>query len=524
MKYPWWKGAVIYQIYPRSFYDSDGDGIGDLKGIVEKLDYLHWLGVDAIWLSPIFKSPMVDFGYDVSDYRDVDPIFGTMADFDLLLEKAHERGIKVILDQVYNHTSDRHPWFLESKSSKTNPKADWYIWVDGEPGKLPNNWQSFFGGSAWQWCEEREQYYLHLFAKEQPDLNWRSPQVKEAVLDTIDFWLKKGVDGFRFDVVNMFYKDAKFRGNPIGEDGWQHNVFNIDRPETLLVVEEIQELVERYPDRVTIGEVASPQGFYAYLEYTKPGRLNLAFNFEFMNIPKFEASLFRGIVGDTERIFRDLSWPCYVLGNHDTKRVRSRYDGKDSIERCKLLATMLLTLRGTAFIYYGEEIGMEEAAIPYEEIQDPEGKNLWPEKPGRDGCRTPMQWDASQYAGFSTVKPWLPVNENKEKINVARQKQDQNSLLNHYKSLIELRKGSSVLKWGRLQVLESSREVFAYLRFESGKRLVVALNFLDEKISAGLKLTEKAWVLHSNRRNPGEVRSLQDLKLYPYEALVLELS
>lgn len=514
---------MIYQVYPRSFHDSNDDGIGDLKGIVEKLDYLRWLGVDAVWLSPIFKSPMVDFGYDVSDYRDIDPVFGTMDDFDLLLEEAHKRGIKVILDQVYNHTSDQHPWFLESKSSRTNPKADWYIWTDGEPGKPPNNWRSFFGGSAWEWCEERKQYYLHLFAKEQPDLNWRNPQVREAILETIEFWLQKGVDGFRFDVVNMFYKDAWFRDNPIGEDGQQYNVFNIDRPETLLAVEEIQELVERYPDRVTIGEVASPMGFYAYLEYTKPGRLNLAFNFEFMHVPEFKASLFRKMVEDTERIFGDLSWPCYVLGNHDTRRVRSRYDGENSIERCKLLATMLLTLRGTAFIYYGEEIGMEETVIPYEEIQDPEGKNLWPEKPGRDGCRTPMQWDDSQYAGFSRVKPWLPVNENKSEVNVAHQESDPNSLLNHYRSLIKLRKDYEVLKWGKLQVLESSREVFAYLRSWRGKRIVVVLNFLGETISAGLQLSEKAQVLHSNRRQPGEVCSLHDLKLHPYEALVMEV-
>jgi alpha-glucosidase len=527
LKYPWWKGAVIYQVYPRSFYDSNNDGVGDLKGIVEKLDYFQWLGVDAIWLSPIFKSPMVDFGYDISDYRNIDPIFGTMEDFDLLLEESHKRGIRVILDQVYNHTSDQHPWFLESKSSKINPKADWYIWKDGEPGKFPNNWQSFFGGPAWQWYEERKQYYLHLFTKEQPDLNWRNPQVKKAVFDTIDFWLKKGVDGFRFDVVNMFCKDIKFRDNPTEESGEQQAIFNTDRPETLLVVEEIQELVEKYPGRVTIGEVASPQGLYSYLEYTKPGRLNLAFNFEFMNIPAFEATLFRKIVEDTERIFKNLSWPCYVLGNHDCKRVRSRYSGGESIdesmEKCKLLATMLLTLRGTSMIYYGEEIGMEEMIIPYEEIQDPEGKNLWPEKIGRDGCRTPMQWNNSQYGGFSSIKPWLPVNQNRTEINVEKQKNDPNSLLNFYRSLIKLRKGSNALKLGKLSVLKSSKNVFAYLRSWKEEQIIVALNFSSENISADLKLTGKAKVIHSNRRRINEICRLQNLELCSYEALILKL-
>lgn len=522
MEYPWWKGAVIYQIYPRSFYDSSGDGIGDLKGIAEKLDYIQWLGVDAIWLSPIFKSPMVDFGYDVSDYRDIDPIFGTMDDFVLLLEEAHKRNIKVILDQVYNHTSDQHPWFLESKSSRTNPKADWYIWVDGEPGKPPNNWQSFFGGSAWQWCEERKQYYLHLFTKEQPDLNWRNPQVKEAVLDTIDFWLKKGVDGFRFDVVNMFYKDAKFRDNPIGEGGWQHNIFNIDRPETLLAVEDIQELVEKYPERLTIGEVASPSGLYAYLEYTKPGRLNLAFNFEFMNVPNFSASAFMKVVEQTESLFRGVSWPCYVLGNHDTRRLRSRYSLEDSIEGCKVLATLLLTLRGTTFIYYGEEIGMEEAVIPYEEIQDPEGKNLWPDKPGRDGCRTPMQWDDSEYGGFSSVKPWLPVNKNKVEVNVKKEMNQHDSLLNHYRSLIKFRKSNPVLKWGKLKLLNSSDEVLSYMRLYGDEKILVVLNFSEREINAGLELLENARVVHSNVRNSGEVHSIDKLKLFPYEATLFE--
>src|SRR6056297_1097574 len=429
MNREWWKGAVIYQIYPRSFQDSNHDGIGDLKGIISRLDYLQWLGIDAIWLSPIFKSPMKDFGYDISDYRDIDPMFGDLDDFKSLLQECHKRNIKVILDQVYNHTSDQHPWFQESMVSKGNPKSDWYIWVDGEKGKPPNNWLSYFGGSAWEWCASREQYYLHLFVKEQPDLNWRNPEVVDAVMDTIKYWLDMGVDGFRFDVVNMFYKDERLRDDPKVEGRNSkvdfenyYRVFENDRPETLTALEKINDLVNQYKERVTIGEVGSPMGMPAYFLYTMPGRLDLAFNFEFKEIVEYSPNKYKKLIEDTERLFQSIAWPSYVLGNHDSKRLSERFKGlREKKEKLQVLATLLLTLKGTAFIYYGEEIGMEDALIPFDKIVDPAGKNLWPDYKGRDSARTPMQWDEGDFASFSGAEPWLPVTEDYQSLNVKSQ-------------------------------------------------------------------------------------------------------
>ncbi len=521
---------MIYQIYPRSFKDSNGDGIGDLKGITSKLDYIAELGVDAIWLSPIYRSPMKDFGYDVSDYYDIDPVFGSMEDFDELLQKAHEKGIKVILDMVINHTSDQHPWFKESRSSRTNPKADWYIWVDGERGTPPNNWQSYFGGSAWNWDENRKQYYLCLFTKEQPDLNWRNPEVKKELFNVVKFWLDKGVDGFRFDVVNLYYKDTKLRNNPPKKKKSEiefenyYNIFTKDRPETLLVVEELQELVDSYGDRVTIGEVATDLGVIQYFEYTKPGRLNLAFNFEFKDVRGFSARSFRDVVELTEKVFEDAAWPCYVLGNHDSPRFISRFsDGKHEEDRAKLLATMLLTLRGTPFIYMGEEIGMREGEIPFEKLQDPEGINLWPKRKGRDGCRTPMQWNDTEYAGFSEAEPWLPVNPDKDIVNVEKEQNDPKSILNYYKELLKLRKSSSALKLGEYIAVETDNpEVFAYLRTYGEEEKLVILNFNAETVKVRLGLSgsrELKPVFGTHDRK--ESLSLP-IELAPFEAIIVE--
>ena len=521
---------MIYQIYPRSFKDSNNDGIGDLKGIASKLDYIKGLGVDAIWLSPIYKSPMKDFGYDVSDYCDIDPIFGSIDDFDKLLEQAHKKGLRVILDMVINHTSDQHPWFKESRSSRTNPKADWYIWVDGEKGIPPNNWLSYFGGSAWEWDENRKQYYLHLFAKEQPDLNWRNPEVKRELFNIVKFWLDKGVDGFRFDVVNLFYKDAKLRNNPPKKKKTEidfenyYNVFTRDRPETLLVIEELQELIESYRDRVTIGEVATDLGVIQYFEYTKPGRLNLAFNFEFKDVEKFSAKSFKEVVEFTEKVFEDAAWPSYVLGNHDSARFISKFsDGKLEEERAKLLAAMLLTLRGTPFIYMGEEIGMREGEIPFEKLQDPLGLNLWPKHKGRDGCRTPMQWDESDYAGFSTVEPWLPVNSDKNHVNVKRQEKDPDSMLNYYKKLLSLRRKYNALKLGDYISIETDNpEVYAYLRVFEDERKLVILNFNAESVKVKLNLPkeEKHNIVFGTHRTKGVINNLVELD--PFEVLISE--
>lgn len=519
----WWKGAVIYQIYPRSFMDSNGDGIGDLQGIISKLDYVKDLGVDAIWLSPFFKSPMKDFGYDISDYEDVDPIFGTLEDFDKLLKEAHARGLKIIIDQVLNHTSDLHPWFMESRSSKDNSKADWYIWLNGEKGTPPNNWLSYFGGSAWEWDENREQYYLHLFVKEQPDLNWRNPEVKAAIMKTVEYWLDRGVDGFRFDVVNLYYKDEKFRDNPRKDPADSkvefanyHMVFNRDRPETLLAVEEIQDLVDGKVDGVTVGEVSTNFGVEQYLEYTKPGRLNLAFNFDFKDLPEFNVDLFRNMVSRCERVYSNMAWPSYVLGNHDSARFISRFgDGKNDPAIARILATMLLTLRGTPFIYNGEEIGMTQAEIPYEKIVDPQGKNLWPEVKGRDGCRTPMQWDFSKHAGFSTVEPWLPVNENKSSVNIRSQKDNPDSLLNYYKSLLKFRKESKALSLGKYRLLKESGQVFAYEREYESERKIVILNFSEKPQKIDLSIE----VEFGTAKKTG-TKIIGEFELVPFEVLI----
>jgi alpha-glucosidase len=529
---PWWQSAVIYQIYPRSFQDSNADGVGDLRGIVQRLDYLAELGVDALWLCPIFPSPMKDFGYDVSDYCGVDPVFGTLADFDELLAAAHARGLRVLLDQVLNHTSDQHPWFVQSRGSRDNPRADWYIWVDGEPGTPPNNWQSFFGGSAWEWDEPRRQYYLHLFVREQPDLNWRNPEVKRALLDSLSFWLERGVDGFRLDVVNLYFKDAHLRDNPLrtGEASPIafrnfHHVFVRDRPETLLAVEELQDLVARYPDRVTIGEVASEQGIAQYLEYTKPGRLNLAFNFEFMKTQRYDAHAFFEQVQRCEATFGDLAWPTYVLGNHDARRFISRFgDGEHDAERARVLTALLLTLRGTPFIYYGEEIGMVEATIPYDRIVDPEGKNLWPHHPGRDGCRTPMQWDDSRHGGFSTAEPWLPVHENRATVNVARQLGDAGSLLCFYRRLLRLRRSSAALRLGCLRwLLPDPSQTLGYLREHGVERKLVLLNFGETPARLeSAELPAAARVVFGSHRDAGDLL-VGATALDPFEVLIADL-
>jgi len=499
MNKQWWKGAVIYQIYPRSFQDSNDDGIGDLQGIISHLDYLEWLAVDAIWLSPIFKSPMKDFGYDISDYRDIDPMFGTLDDFKLLLQESHKRNLKVIIDQVYNHTSDQHPWFQESMASRDNPKSDWYIWVDGEKGKPPNNWLSYFGGSAWEWCENRQQYYLHLFVKEQPDLNWRNPEVVDAVMDTIKYWLDMGVDGFRFDVVNMFYKDERLRDDPKVEGRNSkvdfenyYRVFENDRPETLTALEKINDLVNQYKERVTIGEVGSPMGMPAYFLYTMPGRLDLAFNFEFKEINTYSPHKYQKLVQDTERLFQSIAWPSYVLGNHDSKRFTERFRGlKDKKEKLQVLATLLLTLKGTAFIYYGEEIGMEDALIPFDKIVDPAGKNLWPDYKGRDSARTPMQWDEGDFASFSGAEPWLPVTEDYQSLNVKSQMSVSTSLLNFYRKLIMLRKSLDMIKYGAIQFVNVHNEVMAYIREYQNEKIFVLLNFSDKNIELSSSMIDE---------------------------------
>jgi alpha-glucosidase len=530
---PWWQGAVLYQIYPRSFQDSNGDGIGDLPGIASRLDYLASLGIDAIWLSPVTPSPNADFGYDVSDYRAIEPAFGTMADFRTLLAAAHERGLRVLCDLVLNHTSIEHPWFRESRGSRDNPKADWYLWRDGEPGRPPNNWLSYFGGSAWQWEPARGQYYLHLFAREQPDLNWRHPEVKRELFDVARFWLELGVDGFRLDVVNFLFKDALWRDeperrrtrSPVEYRNWL-GVFRRDRPETLLLIEELRRLVDGYPDRIAIGEVSTDFGVPQYLEYGKPGRLHLVFNFAFKNTPSYDPSAFRRGIERVEEIYGELAWPCYVLGNHDTRRLVTRFgDGRADVRRARVLVAMLLTLRGTAMLYQGDEIGMEEAVLPRERILDPKGRSLWPLDPGRDGCRTPMQWDGSDYAGFSTVEPWLPVHENRRSVNVASAEADPGSLLCFHRQLIALRKGSPALARGDFAWLGPEMGgVMAYERRAGSERKLVLLHFFDAPLAIDLGRVPAgaSWTVALGSHRPAGATCSPRLEMAPYEVLVLD--
>lgn len=487
---PWWQSEVIYQIYPRSFQDGNDDGIGDLKGIIARLDYLRKLGVGGIWLSPIYPSPMYDFGYDVSDYTDISPEFGDMDDFKTLLDEAHKRGLKIILDLVLNHTSHKHSWFIESSSSKDSPKRDWYIWHDGRPGKKPpNNWLGTFGGRAWEWSENTGQFYLHTFLKEQPDVNWRNPDLRRAVFDVIRFWLDMGVDGFRLDVVNWFVKDDRFRDNPKKLTGLrpydrQKHVYDRNRPETLDIMREIRKIVDENPDRMTVGEVfAEPPGDpeLAASYYGNGDGLHMAFNFSFLFCP-WKAEAFAAVVDQWETLLGADLWPNYTLSNHDQIRAISRYSRKhETLDRARVAAALLLTLRGTPFIYYGEEIGMRNAKIPRRRIQDPLGKRYWPFHPGRDGERTPMQWDASEHAGFSSAKPWLPVNSDFQETNVEKQTGAHDSLFNWYKNLIALRRSEPALQSGDYKKLFLGNKVYAYKRVYSDDEIIVVLNFSPKR-------------------------------------------
>ncbi|MFN3741767.1 MAG: glycoside hydrolase family 13 protein [Anaerolineales bacterium] len=481
----WWQKGIIYHIYPRSFADSNGDGIGDLNGLIQRLDYLAELGIDAIWLSPIYPSPDKDFGYDVADYTDIDPRYGSLADFDRLLQEAHARGIRVILDLVLNHTSDQHPWFQESRSSRTNPKADWYIWQD----RIPNNWQATFGGKAWSYDPKRRQYYLHLFLPEQPDVNWRNPQVRQAMLDVVRFWLERGVDGFRLDVFNAYFKDAQLRSNPFTPFGrrpfeWQKHIYDVDQPEMFPLLNELRRILDSHPERYAVGETFLSTAERA-ARYCGPDLLHAAFNFEFTNT-RYDPRAFLRAVQKWEAALGGRAWPNYVLSNHDLPRSATRYGQGEDDSRPRLVLAMLLTLRGTPFLYYGEEIGMRDVALHRSEILDPLGRHYWPFHKGRDGARTPMQWSDAPYAGFSTVRPWLRVHENYRRRNVEAMLQDENSLLNFVRRLIRLRRATPALHSGDFQPLAATDRLLAYLRRWEEQEVLVALNFSSRSTSFDL--------------------------------------
>jgi alpha-glucosidase len=497
-EYLWWKHGVIYQIYPRSFQDSNGDGIGDLQGVIERLDYLNdgterSLGIDAIWFSPTFPSPMADFGYDVSDYEDVHHDFGNLATMDRLIEEAHKRGIRVILDFVPNHSSSQHPWFIASRSSRENPKRDWYVWHDAKPeGSPPNNWIAAFGGPAWEWDQTTHQYYLHSFLKEQPDLNWRNPELKMRMLDVLRFWMKRGVDGFRIDVMDRVVKDPQLRDNPPqtneryryrAHTALQIHQYDVNWPEIIDVVRDIRRVVDEFPERMTVGEVGGPpEQIVAYYGTDGQDGLHLAFNFPFVRVRQrhWTAEHIRRVVDAFEGALTPGAWPNHVFGNHDVDRFISRVndDGRGQ-ERARVAALLLLTLRGTPFIYYGEEIGMEGGDVPEHMLQDPARFFA----PGRDPERTPMQW--TRQGGFTTGEPWLPYSN--LACNVADEQDDAQSLLSLYRRLIWFRRSSDALRFGDYTPLDGMPEsVLAYTRTAGEERLLALLNFSNDSVNVTL--------------------------------------
>jgi alpha-glucosidase len=470
--YKWWQTGVFYQIYPRSYQDSNGDGIGDLKGIIRRLDYIKWLGIKAVWISPFYPSPMKDFGYDISDYTGVDPIFGSMADFEELLAEVHKRDMKMILDLVPNHTSDQHPWFLESRASRDNPRRDWYIWKDAlEDGSPPNNWLAVFGGSAWEWDEPTGQYYYHAFLKEQPDLNWRNPEVQQAMMEVMRFWLDKGVNGFRVDVMWHMIKDEQLRDNPVNP-GYLPTmatydqllpVYSTDQPEVHGIVKMMRRVLDQYEDRMMIGEIYLPiHKLVAYYGADNDGA-HLPFNFQLILLP-WEAQMIAAAIDEYEGVLPADGWPNWVLGNHDQPRITSRV----GMMQAEVAAMLLLTLRGTPTIYYGDEIGMRDVPIPFEEVHDPQGLNMPDKNLSRDPARTPMQWDNSQYAGFSASRPWLRLDKTFNRVNVALQKGDSYSVLALYKRLMDLRQQEPSLMYGSYRPVQADAQAIAYRREAAG--------------------------------------------------------
>src|SRR5882724_856972 len=483
----WWRHGVFYQVYPRSFQDSDGDGVGDIAGIIRRLPYLKSLGVDAVWLSPIFTSPMADFGYDISDYTGIDRLFGTMDDFDALVEAADANGLKIILDLVPNHTSDQHPWFVESRASRDNPKRDWYIWRDGRPeGGPPNNWLSEFGGGAWQYDDATGQYYYHAFLAQQPDLNWRNPAVREAVYDVMRFWLAKGVDGFRVDVIWHLIKDANFHDNPPNpnyiEGRPPHEKiltqYSTDQPEVHDVIAQMRRVTDEFGSRVLIGEVYLPlHRLVAYYGNDLAGA-QMPFNFALLST-LWSARSIEKIIADYEKALPRGAWPNWVLGNHDRPRVASRVGA----EQARVAAMLLLTLRGTPTLYYGDEIGLHQVAIAPDQVRDPFEMNVPGIGVGRDGCRTPMQWDATPYAGFSTATPWLPLSDDFAQENVINLEADTRSILSLYRALINLRKKLPQLMSGDYVPIAAQGDLLLYRRQREGATVVIALNLGAEPVS-----------------------------------------
>ncbi|AOH83318.1 alpha-amylase [Sphingomonas panacis] len=522
---PWWARGVIYQIYPRSFQDSNGDGVGDLAGIAARLDYVAGLGVDAIWLSPIFPSPMADFGYDVADYCGIEPMFGDFAAFDTLLADAHARGLKVLLDFVPNHTSDQHAWFRESRSARDNPKRDWYIWRDPAPdGGPPNNWISDFGGSSWEWDEASGQYYLHAFLKSQPDLNWRNPDLRAAMMDVLRFWLDRGVDGFRIDVLWHIVKAADLPDNPVNPD-WTPNRTERDRliqhhstdqPEAHEIAAEFRALADQYGERVLIGEIFLPNDRHArWFGTVERPEVHMPFNFQLIE-NAWNAAVLRDVIADYEASLPAHGWPNWVFGSHDAPRIAARVGEPQA----RVAAMLLLTLRGTPTLYQGDEIGIGEVVIPADRVRDPQELRQPGLGIGRDRSRTPIPWDASPFAGFSTVEPWLPLNADWPTRNVAAQDRDPSSLLTLYRALLSLRRGQPALSIGDMVLVAGDDDVLAYERRHDDVRLLIVLNLGSQ--SRALILPADAIVMEV-LASTLPARTLADV-LAPDEGLVLRLA
>ncbi|MBD0415959.1 beta-galactosidase BglA [Oryzicola mucosus] len=495
----WWRGCVIYQVYPRSFQDTTGDGSGDLVGITERLPYIASLGVDAVWLSPFFKSPMADMGYDVSDYCDVDPMFGTLDDFDRLIAEAHRLGLKIIIDQVLSHTSDQHPWFIESRADRDNPKADWYVWAAPKPdGGPPNNWLSNFGGSAWEWDSVRKQYYLHNFLISQPDLNFHNPEVQAALLETVRFWLDRGVDGFRLDTVNHYIHDRWLRDNPPSAEalagtidttnpyGYQLHLFNKTQPENLVFLQRFRRLLNEYEGRAAVGEVGDEwRSLQTVAAYTSGGdKLQMCYTFDMLG-PDFSAGYVHKCVSAFEAMVID-GWYCWAFSNHDVMRHVTRWTrpGEDPKAVARFAIGLMACLRGSVCLYQGEELGLQEAELAFEDLRDPYGIRFWPGFKGRDGCRTPMVWEANApNAGFSTGKPWLPVLPAQSRQSVNVQQTDPDSVLNHYRAVLAARKQHPALVTGSIDLFEVEDEILAFIRQTGDEKLLCLFNFSDQPVN-----------------------------------------